>query len=304
MNPMDRPTVRPATALLAGLAGFGAALSGCASAGVAPEAPAPLAYGVPADSSVVYVQADSSTLSVDAGGETVEVHLASRGTLDMRFSPAAAAAVEVSALWTDFEARATNPLGEPETASIDDIEGPLVFTLSRTGRGRLVRAPELSGGARTFLHPDLVASTFFPRVPAQVVAAGDQWTDTIRAETRDGDLRVQTVAIVTYRVEADTLVDGTLLRRIALDGSEERTVETSQGGMQVDQEVAGTRSGFVLWDVERGLPAEVSYETRQTGTMDVSSAPFPLGVKVDSRTHVRLLEPGGGNSPGGVGSDG
>lgn len=298
---MNRPTSRPAAALLVGL---GTALSGCASAGVVPEAPAPLAYGVPADSSVVYVQADSSTLSVDAGGETVEVHLASRGTLDLRFSPAAAAAVEVSALWTDFEARASNPLGEPETASIDDIEGPLVFTLTRTGRGRLVRAPELSGGARTFLHPDLVASTFFPRVPAQVVAPGDQWTDTIHAETRDGELRVGTTAVVTYRVVGDTVIGGALLRRIELDGTEERTVETSQGGMEVTQEVAGTRSGYVLWHVERGLPAEVSYETRQTGTMEVSSAPFPLGVKVDSRTHVRLLEPPAGDPADPTGSAG
>lgn len=256
-----------------------------------PPAPPALAYGVPDVPTATYVQGDTAVVQVDAGGQMIDVTVASRATMSMVFEPAADGAVRVTATIDELDARATNPMAPAQTTDESEISGPIVFTLSRRGEGTLVGAPDIGDAARTFISPGVMAATFFPRLPARAVGPGDTWTDTITVATDEEGTAMDATSIITYTARGDTVVDGRSLLLVTMTGEDERRVEGNMQGMDMLQEAAGTSEGYFLWDAARRLPVEVVYTTDSTGTMEVTAAPFPLGLRAESTTRIVLQEP-------------
>ena len=60
--------------------------------------------------------------------------------------------------------------------------------------------------------------------------------------------------------------------------------------MDFTQSVSGDISGFVLWDMQRGLMVETYSEGDIRGSMEVAAAPFPLGVRVRQQSRMKLQE--------------
>lgn len=264
-----------------------------ACGGGAPAEPPPppaLAYELPEAPTAIYVQGDTAVVQVDAGGQMIDVTVASRATMSMTFEPAADGAVRVTATIDELDARATNPMAPPQTTDESEISGPVVFTLSRRGEGTLVSAPDIGDAARTFISPGVMAATFFPRLPARAVDPGDTWTDTITVATDEEGTAMDATSIITYTARGDTAVDGTSLLLVTMTGEDERRVEGNMQGMDMLQEAAGTSEGYFLWDAARRLPVEVVYTTDSTGTMEVTAAPFPLGLRAESTTRIELQE--------------
>lgn len=255
-----------------------------------PPAPPALAYELPPVPTATYVQGDTAVVQVDAGGQMIDVTVASRTTMSMAFEPTPEGAIRVTATIEELDARATNPMAPAQTADESEVSGPVVFTLSRTGEGTLVSAPEIGEAARTFVSPGVMAATFFPRLPARAVRPGDTWTDTISVATDEEGTSMNATSIVTYTARGDTVVDGRSLLLVAMTGEDERRVEGNMQGMDMLQEAAGTSDGWFLWDAARRLPVEVVYTTDSTGTMEVTAAPFPLGLRAESTTRIILQE--------------
>ena len=256
-----------------------------AGAGSGSSAPGRLAITVPQGGSAAYTQVDSAVISVDAGGQMIDVNAVTHQVLDMTFSRAPGA-VEVTATWRELDAVVSNPMGAPERADIDDVEGSLVFTLDPRGAATVVTKPDLRGTAVQMVDPATVAHGFFPRLPGTPPTPGMTWTDTIAYESDSGEASSQVRSIITYTVVGDTVVDGRSLLRVDTEGSDERTAEGTTAGMDFVQNVSGTVEGFFLWDLAAGKLHTQFTESDMSGTMELAAAPFPLGVAMRASSLV------------------
>lgn len=270
-----------------------ALLVACGGTG-APPAPPSLAYEVPAEPTATYVKADTAVVSVDAGGQMIDVTASSRTTMDMSFAPEADGGVRVTTTFSDLEATASNPMGPSEEVREDAVEGELVFTLSRTGEGALVSAPDVDERAQTFLSPTTIAATFFPRLPGRAVTPGETWTDTVTVDTEEGNSTIQSTSVVTYTAAGDTTVMGSRYLMVRMTTRDDRMFEGTEMGMSMSQDLTGTSEGWFLWDPVRKLPAEIVIRSEAEGSMEVSAAPFPLGIATDNTTRVTLQPLAGG----------
>lgn len=215
--------------------------------------------------------------------------MASSTTLGASFARAAEG-VQVTLTVQDMVASMTNPMA---SASADEsgISGPLVMNLDRRGAVTVVSQPQVSETASQFFQPLNLAHAMFPRLPGRAASVGESWTDTIRYEGAQGPASVSVVSVMTYTLVGDTVVDGHSLVKLDLKGTSESSAGGITTGMDFKQSVTGTLSGWVLWDQGRGLMVESYGDMDGRGTMEVSAAPFPLGLRVRAQSKVRL-QPG------------
>ncbi len=245
--------------------------------------PAVLAYT--AGGTMMYSQVDSAVISIDAGGQMIDVNASTDQVMEMVFAPSADG-VQVTATWRELDAVVSNPMGAPERADIDDVEGSLVFTLDRMGAATMVSAPELSGSAVQMVSPAGIANGFLPRLPGTPPEAGMTWTDTISYSADEGDASTVAETVYTYTVVGDTVVNGMNLLKVDMRGVDDRTIEGATAGMGFVQTVSGDITGFFLWDLAAGMMHSTFVETEMFGTMDVDMAPFPLDVSMRGKTRV------------------
>lgn len=263
-----------------------ATLTLAACGGGGPAGPPGLAYGVPTTPAVTYVSGDTSTMDIDAGGQAMQAFISSRMTLGVSFARAAEG-VQVTMTVDDMDARVSNPMASA-TADESGIQGPLVFNLDRRGTASVVSQPTLNETAGQFFQPLSVAHQFFPRLPGRGAGVGESWTDTIRIEGEQGPGTVNSVSVLTFTVAGDSVVDGRSLLKIDMEGTHEVSARGVTTGMDFTQTGSGTMSGWYLWDLQRGLLVESYGEADARGSMEVSAAPFPLGMRLRTQSRVRL----------------
>lgn len=267
-------------------------LTACASGGgpSADSSPPALAYAMPDGGTLVYSQSDTVRVEVDMGGQTLPITQASDGVMSMDFT-AQPTGLRVSATYLDLDASADNPMAGTERFSEADIEGAFVFDLTPRGKGTLVSGPELKGAAAQMVSAGTMAATIFPRLPDRPVVAGDRWVDTLEVVVDEEAGHIETRSISEYTVRGDTLVDGRTLIRVDFVSDDEREVQASEQGVDITQDLGGRSSGFFLWDPAARALHSQSSSSQMTGTMEVTGAPFPLGLTVEASSR---MERGGG----------
>lgn len=265
---------------------FALFLAACAGG---PPSPPGLAYAVPDPAQVTYVTADTATMDIDAGGQSMQARVFSDMTLGVAFARAADG-VQVSVTVDKLNGRMSNPAGPPVSADEKTVEGTLVFTLDRKGAATVETEPKVSLAGQTFVQPLMMANTLFPRLPGRGVAPGESWVDTVAAEGPQGEGSVSATTVLTYTAVGDTVVNGKTLLRIDMSGDTQQNASSNIGGMDVHQNAKGTVKGWVLWDLRRGLMVETYSESDLKGSMDVSAAPYPLGMRVRQESRIRLSE--------------
>lgn len=262
----------------------------CAGRGGTPSSSPPvLGYSVEEVTRRGFTQADTTDLALDMGGQRLDVDLRTDALLDVEFEPSAAG-VRVTASWRELDAVMTNPLGAPERASEEDVQGPLVFTLDRKGAAQVVSLPQLGGSARQLVVPQGTAQEFFPRLPGTPPSIGMSWTDTVAYEADQQEARSASEIVLSYTVVGDTLVGGEPLLKVRMEGSGSSFQEGVTQGMDFSQELSGTVDGYFLWDLDAGVLRYQWSRLSYSGTMTVPAAPFPMGVTMRSVSHVRLVE--------------
>lgn len=262
---------------------------GLGACGGGPASPPGLAYGLPNPPTATYVSGDTVHMDFDVQGQSMQARVMSMSTFGATFARAADG-IEVTMTVEDLNARMSNPAGPPASADEEDIEGPLVFTLDRKGEATVVSEPKVNQAGQQFFQPLLLAKTFFPRLPGRGMEPGASWTDTIRAEGPQGEGQVSLTSVITYTIVGDTTVEGSSMVRIDMEGTNESSASGVIAGMDFSQSASGTMSGWVLWDMSRGLMAESYSESDGRGTMDVSAAPYPLGMRIRQQSRVKLVE--------------
>jgi hypothetical protein len=244
---------------------------------------------MPSAATAVYEMGDSMRVELDAGGQLLEMRVDLSATFGATFTRAAEG-IEVSMDVSEFGAHLRQPMGGPVRVDGSGIEGPLVFSLDRRGAVTLISEPTLSSEAKQFFPALSTAHTFFPRLPGTPVAAGDTWTDTISYSGAEGEGSVTAVNAMTYTVVGDTMVDGRNLMKVTFVGEQEATGSGVTQGMDFRQELSGSVQGHVLWDMPAGAMVEHFTESDGRGSMEVSAAPFPLGVRSVRTQMIRLVD--------------
>ncbi len=254
--------------------------------GGGPPGPPGLAFRLPDPVVVTYVMADTALMDIDAEGQFMQATMASAVTLGTTFARGPEG-VQATFEVKDLAATVGNPMGS-QSADESGITGPLVVSYDRRGAATVVSQPHLTETASQFYQPLSVAHGIFPRLPGRAAALGDSWTDTIRYEGTQGSGSVNALSVITYAVAGDTMVDGRSLVKITMKGTSESSARGVITGMDFSQAVTGSVDGWVLWDQQRGFMVESYADSDARGTMEVSAAPFPLGLRVKTQSRVKL----------------
>lgn len=263
-----------------------ATLSAAACGGVASTGPAGLAIGVPSPAAVTYVTGDTVVVDVDAGGQFLQVRITEAATLGASFR-GRGDGVELTLDVREYRAQTVNPMASA-SADGSGISGPLVVNLDRQGAASVVSMPSVSGSAAEMFSPLELAHGLLPRLPGRAVPVGGSWTDTIEYSGAQGPGSVTAAIEMTYTVAGDTVVDGRSLVKLTMQGTSRSQSTGVTTGMDFEQNVTGSVKGWALWDQNRRLLVESFTESDGTGAMNVSAAPFPLGLRVKTRGWVRL----------------
>ena len=229
-----------------------------------------LRYGVPTTPSVTYVTESSQEIGIDAGAMgTMNMTASSEATLGVTFA-AAANGVEVTTTFDDITASMTQPMGGSLSATESDVEGPLVFSMDAKGKGTPITIPSTKGSAEQLIAPVSFVHDFFPRLPGRAVDPGATWTDTISWEfsTAEGDQ--STVAVLSYTLVGDTIVDGTSLLNITYVGDMDVVGSGTTEGTEVMQVFSG-ETGKVVASAST-LAADVKKAIKYSGNIDAATA--------------------------------
>ena len=262
-----------------------AVAAGCAGPG-GPSPADPLTYGIPSPPTAVYHVDD--TISIDMATPLGGMEVTGQGSATMglafRTDPGG---MRVVGTVEAFEGSMTHPMMGTQTAGPDDLSGNLEVVIGAGGVEELASFPELAGPLAMMSSFPVLGYLIFPRMPAGDVGPGATWVDTVTASTETEGASMATTTVSTYTLVGDTVVDGRSLVQIAV--ANQIRVETSfeEGGMSITQDVAGSTTGFVLWDPGRRLAAYARYERDMEGTMSMG----PMGsmdLTITGPTRLRL----------------
>ena len=269
---------------------FFAGVSACAGpGGIAPGGG--LMYRVPDPASVEYVTSDTLDIYIDAGAMGImEVEGSSSATWAMAFSEGTGE-MDVTATVLDLYAEQTSPGAELVSATEEDVEGEVVFTMDRTGRGTVVSLPVVAGPVEPLVTPVSLVHDFFPRLPGEAVNPGESWTDTLSYEIEMSAGSAVMSSVTTFTLQGDTIVAGSRLLKVTFNGDGERNGKISQGGAEISQYVSGPTEGMFLWDPTRALMVFFESNFEMDGVTEVLNAPTeipPMSVSVEGRSVIEL----------------
>ena len=268
-----------------------ALLAGCASAPPsAPPAPAGvrISYGATAPATLAYSFSDSSGFNI-RGGAIGDITVSARatGTTEAAVAPKGTD-VEMRVKVTDLAGSFSNSaMGGTTNVTESDVQGEAVLTVTPTGVLTISQLPTTSRSAQGIGMGAGFFRRFIVRLPAGPVARGATWTDTVTASDDNAGVRSAVTDVVTATWARDTVVAGRTLN--VLTHSTQRTLEiagTSEG-VEIAQKLAGTATGWTLWDPERNLVVERLENTDLSGTFDLPAMGLS-GLPVTARGFGRI----------------
>lgn len=247
-----------------------------------------LAYTVPSSGTLRYEVTDNMVIQIDAMGQVMEIPQVGSATIGMTFAQTEGG-VRVTTDWEAWESVMSNPMGAPERGSLNDVDGSLIFDMSRTGAGTVVELPDMRGMSENLLDPESIVHSFFPRLPARAATAGMTWTDTIAYVSERAGTYSDITTVAEYMVVGDTTVAGKRLLRVNYTGVESMEMEGAQMGMSFTQSAGGNSRGWFLWDQATGVMVENHFEADIEGLMETDAIPVPLPMMISLRKTIRLL---------------
>ena len=248
-----------------------AVTAACAGAPLGAEPAHRLAYAVPSPPAGLYHIEENLSVRVSTPVGDVEMATNTNLTLDMLFGRDPGG-VGVVGVVVGFNATSANTLTGTRVAGADDVTGPLALVLGRRGRVEIGTMPALDSAAAELSPFPGVAFELFPRLPGPRVGRGGVWTETVTWSVMDGATRTTNSTAYTYTMIGDTMVAGLPFLKIGVEGDVRLESVQGQGGTESTQALAGTTTGYVLWDSETNMPAFVTSRRELEGTNTVPGA--------------------------------
>ena len=232
----------------------------------------PLAYTVPAtDSAIAMYEFTDSTVSDIQGGAIgpIRVSIGTRGATELKFEPQGTD-LKVTVTFKEFQGSFANSAGGGTlNATLADITGSAVLSLTPRGVVSIVQQPQLSPAFRQVSGSEQTYRRFFLRLPGRVVTAGTTWTDTISSTETSEGMTTRTRNIVRSTYVRDTVVAGKTLKLITATSDRTLDVTGTSQGIEIRQKLTGAANGTILWDSERNLTVWRSETASLNGTFDL-----------------------------------
>ena len=273
-----------AAAWIALLGAWTGAAAGCAGPGT-PAPPPGLAFRLPDPPVARYRMGDSVQVQIEAMGQSFTVEGGARSDWRIEFRPDSGG-IRVTAILVDLEARMSNPLGPGRTVDESEVSGEVVFVLDPRGNSTVVSVPELKAGAAQFFTGATIANGFFPRLPGRTLGVGESWVDTVSWSGDESGAETTVRTVWTYTAAGDSTVDGSVLHLVRARGATEQSSGGTIADAEFTQSVAGEVVGHFLWDGSAGTLHSSEYRSDLSGETEISIAPVPLAVRVQSRVRV------------------
>jgi hypothetical protein len=191
---------------------------------------------------------------------TAEIHLTTpQGELPMKSDHAATVAVirqasdTVRAWYEALDIGVSSPMGEQRPATTEALKAPFTLSMNPRGRVRLIAAPTFPTSFKGVTDLTYQFDDFFMRLPAKPLAIGLAWTDTSAFRDSTAEKASNRQAIVRYRVERDTVVNG--IPALVISMKQQLTLRTTgvdaQGG-RIQSALDGTDDGIVVFAPKAG----------------------------------------------------
>jgi hypothetical protein len=180
--------------------------------------------------------------------------------------------------------------GAIPSATEADIEGAAVLKLTPRGSATVVSLPKLGQNIQRVGISNSFFRRFFARMPGATVQPGAMWMDTISISEDNAGTKAEIRDIVTATFARDTTVNGKRLALLTLSSARTLNISGSNEGVQIAQKLAGTSTGRVLWDIERGVIVERTETSDLTGTFDLPQmgmTGLPITAHGNSRISLR-----------------
>lgn len=268
--------------------GLAVAVAGC-GAGGPPSPDGGLSFQLPAAAGVTYTAGDSLVISVDSPMGSLSMNMDSEMTLDMAFEQVDGG-VQVTADVAAFDASMNNPMTGRVSVDEGSVDGLLVFVIRPDGDVTVTTLPTVTGGAEQ-LRPFLsLPYEMFPRFPRGAVDTGSHWVDTVAWSGSPEEGSFASTTVYTYTLQGDTAIAGTTLLRIAVAGETSLEGSMEAGGFAIEQSLAGTTSGFYLWDPAAGLLHSAELNRALEGSLRMPSMnlpPMPIRAEGPLRTRIQ-----------------
>jgi hypothetical protein len=261
-----------------------------AACGGGPPSPPALAYGEQTVSAAAYAYSDTTSVRVSVMGQTMELSQHGIAEYDVVFDEAPSG-VDVLLSVRSLSASLNQPMGPPVRVDESMVVGDLVFTLSRVGDPTVTRRPEVSDEASQMVSGLSLAHSFFPALPGRTAVPGESWVDSLDYSGEDGPGVRSETSVLRYTVVGDTVVGGRSLLHIEVAGTATVSNAMVIAGMDIDQASDLDVSGYVLWDLQAGIPFEHYRESTGTGQVRIPISPFPLPIEVRSTQRSQLKTP-------------
>ena len=188
---------------------------------------------------------------------------------------------------------AQSPQGEQKPPTDSVLRKPFRLTLDARARAKLVEAPTFPEALHQFGDLANEFTDLLLRLPAKPLSVGLTWTDTLTRADSTADRKMSATSISNYKVEKDTVVNGTPALVVSMTQHTNVHAEgpvPNQPGMRTDVTMAGDDQGFYVFAPKPGRMLARRRTGKLAGDVNIPTAGMTMKQAIDYTSTVDALK--------------
>jgi len=196
--------------------------------------------------------------------------------------------------WFDaLSVTTTSPQGEQKPATDAVLHKAFRLNFDSRGRVKVVEAPTLPPELTQAGDLSNEFTDLFLRLPAKPLRIGLTWTDTLTRRDSTADRQVNGTAISDYKVEKDTVVNGTPALLVRITQSTKLHAEgpvPQQPGARTDVTMEGNVTGFYVFAPNPGRMLARRRTGKFAGDVNIAAAGMTMKQSIDFTNTVDAVK--------------
>ena len=179
---------------------------------------------------------------------------------------------------------AQSPQGEQKPSTDGVLRKPFRLSFDARGRVKLLEAPAIPQELAAFGDLANEFTDLLLRLPAKPLRIGQAWTDTLTRADSTADRRLNATSIATYKVEKDTVVNGTsalLVRMTEHTNVHAEGPVPNQPGARTDVTMEGNDAGFYVFAPKTGRMLARRRTGKLAGDVNIPAAGMTMKQAID-----------------------
>ena len=179
---------------------------------------------------------------------------------------------------------AQSPQGEQKPSTDGVLRKPFRLSFDARGRVKLLEAPAIPQELAAFGDLANEFTDLLLRLPAKPLRIGQTWTDTLTRADSTADRRLNATSIATYKVEKDTVVNGTsalLVRMTEHTNVHAEGPVPNQPGARTDVTMEGNDAGFYIFAPKTGRMLARRRTGKLAGDVNIPAAGMTMKQAID-----------------------